>query len=77
VWVSLPGAQAEEAREAFESVNEPSTVGYGVWFLGSVNEPELFTGVKGRRITFMAKLEPSHDDVAFAFGSRPTKGAWL
>jgi len=77
VWVSLPGAQATEAIESFEANNDPSTVGYGVWFLGSVNEPELFTGVKGRRITFMAKLEPSTDDAAFAFGSRPTKGSWL
>jgi hypothetical protein len=36
-----------------------------------------FSEVKGRRITFTATLEASRDDVAFAFGKRPTKGAWL
>lgn len=36
-----------------------------------------FTQVVGRRITFTATLTPSQDDVAFAFGSRPTKGSWL
>lgn len=34
-------------------------------------------GLKGLRITFSATLTVSDDDVSFAFGSRPTKGAWL
>lgn len=34
-------------------------------------------GLKGRRITLTAGLEPSKDDKSFAFGSRPTKAAWL
>lgn len=37
----------------------------------------LFSETKGRRITFTATLTPSTDDKSFAFGSRPTKGAWL
>jgi hypothetical protein len=32
---------------------------------------------KGKRITFTATLEPTTDDVSFAWGSRPTKGSWL
>lgn len=77
VWVSLPKAQADEAYNEFLSAHpEPYTYGSSVWFEGSSNESGL-TGVKGRRITFTATLEPSKDDVAFAFGSRPTKGAWL
>lgn len=78
VYVSIPKAQAEEAEFEFLQANEnPYTYGYSVWFEGSSNEPEVFKGVKGRRITFTATLEPSSDDVSFAFGSRPTKGAWL
>jgi hypothetical protein len=61
VWVSLPRAQYDEV-----------TVGLD-W------DPEYtwFSALKGKRITFTAGLTPSHDDPAFAFGSRPTKGAWL
>jgi hypothetical protein len=79
VWCSLPAKQAEEARDAFWSANyeDRFSIGGIVWFSGSSNEPEHYAGVKGRRITFTATLEPSKDDVAFAFGSRPTKGAWL
>jgi len=78
VWVSLPRAQSDEAYYAFMATEEnPYEVGYSVWFTGSVNEPERYKGVKGRRITFTATLEPSRDDISFAFGSRPTKGAWL
>lgn len=84
VWCSLPKAQADEVIEAFES--DPAhqdaegnfsfyTYGPGCWFLGTAGTDEQ--GVKGRRITFTATLEPSKDDVSFAFGSRPTKGAWL
>lgn len=80
VWCSLPKAQADEAADAFYESNPETNhwnVGAAVWFVGSVNEPEKYTGLKGRRITFTATLEPSRDDVSFAFGSRPTKGAWL
>lgn len=77
VWVSLPKAQADQAIEAFHTAHGTDAIGYSVWFTGSENEPERFTGIKGDRITFTATLEPSHNDVAFAFGSRPTKGAWL
>jgi hypothetical protein len=77
VWCSLPKAQMIEAENEFLEANpEPYTYGYSVWFTGAINDDRL-TGVKGRRITFTATLEPSKDDVAFAFGSRPTKGAWL
>jgi len=78
VYVSLPKAQADEAYEAFEEVHGPThLIGYGVWFSGSENEPELYKGLKGRRIKFTAKLEPSAGDAAFAYGSRPSKGSWL
>lgn len=77
VYSSLPAKQVGEAIEAFEESNDPSEVGYGVWFLGSVNEPEMFKGVKGRRIQFDAAITASDDDKSFGFASRPTKGAWL
>ena len=78
VWVSLPKAQADEAVTAFYIVHpDYQYTGMNVWFMGSENEPERFKGIKGRRITFTATLEPSRDNVSFAFGSRPTKGAWL
>lgn len=78
VWCSLPAAQANEARENFyENVTDVNLYGSDVWFLGDTNEPEKFTGVKGKRITFTATLQPSKDDANFAFGSRPTKGSWL
>lgn len=78
VWCSIPKAQADEAADAFNAEqDDPYAYGSAVWFVGSINEPERFKGVKGRRITFTATLEPSKDDKAFAFGSRPTKGAWL
>lgn len=76
VWVSLPKAQADEAFYEYQETHPESyTWGPACWFLGADGTDEQ--GVKGRRITFTATLEPSKDDVAFAFGSRPTKGAWL
>lgn len=80
VWVSLPKAQAEEAHEAWLGeieANGHSVYDFGsaVWFMGT--EGDTYNGIKGRRITFTATLEPSRDDVSFAFGSRPTKGAWI
>jgi hypothetical protein len=80
VWCSLPKAQADEAHDTFlEEVqaNGHSIYDFGsaVWLLGT--EGDHYNGIKGRRITFTATLEASKDDVAFAFGSRPTKGAWL
>lgn len=36
-----------------------------------------FAAAQGRRLTFTATLQPSGDDVSFAFGSRPAKAAWL
>lgn len=80
VWVSLPKAQAEEAIRQFEDLPEwdPYTFGSACWFLGvETGSGFSYPGIKGRRITFTATLEPSRDDVSFAFGSRPTKGAWL
>lgn len=81
VWVSLPKAQADEARDEFFTEHEDSIdaglIGYSVWFAGSTTEPERFTGVKGRRITFTASVEASHDDKSFGFGKRPTKGSWI
>ena len=61
VWCSLPKAQADEI--AGNGNFDP--------------EYEWFHAAKGRRITFTATLEPIRDDVSFAFGKRPTKGAWL
>lgn len=76
VWVSLPKAQADQAFDEWYAAHpEEFTYGPDCWFLGTDGTDE--TGVKGRRITFTATLEPSRDDVSFAFGSRPTKGAWL
>lgn len=76
VWVSLPKAQADQAREAWAEVHpELYTYGPDCWFLGTDGTDE--TGVVGLRITFTATLEPSQDDVAFAFGSRPSKGSWI
>lgn len=77
VWVSIPKAQADQAYDEFQIAHpDPYMYGYAVWFEGTTLNDDL-NGVKGRRITFTATLEPSKDDVAFAFGSRPTKGAWL
>ena len=36
-------------------------------------EDGWFEFAKGVRVTFMAKVEPSHDDIGFGFYSRPTK----
>lgn len=82
VWTSLPSKQREEAYDVFaETVAESgySLLDFGpdCWFLGTNDNDGRFSGVKGRRISFTAALEPSADDVSFAFGSRPTKGAWL
>jgi len=76
VWCSLPKAQADQAIEEYnDSHPEPYTWGPACWLLGADGTDEQ--GVKGRRITFTATLEPSIDDISFAFGKRPTKGAWL
>jgi hypothetical protein len=76
VWCSLPKAQVEQAIEEYNETHpEPYTWGPACWLLGADGTTE--TGIKGRRITFTATLEPSRDDKSFAFGSRPTKGSWL
>lgn len=80
VWCSIPKAQADEAfdeyREAYILRGQSDhDFGPACWFLGAQGTDEQ--GVKGRRIAFDAKLEPSRDDKSFAFGSRPTKGEWL
>ena len=79
VWCSLPKAQTNEASDEFqELIKERGSSRYDFgpecWFLGVDG---VSTGVKGRRITFTATLDPSADDKSFAFGSRPSKGAWL
>lgn len=76
VWCSIPKAQADEAfDEYYETHSERNTYGPACWLLGADGTDE--EGVVGRRITFMATLQPSRDDVGFAFGKRPTKGSWL
>lgn len=80
VWCSLPKAQADEAYDQWIASIEARglsthSFGWNVWLMGADNTDEQ--GVKGRRITFTAALEPSHDDKSFAFGKRPTKGSWL
>ncbi|QKN87732.1 hypothetical protein IXEL_31 [Microbacterium phage Ixel] len=76
VWCSLPKAQVEQAIEEYNETHpEAYTWGPACWLLGADGTDEQ--GIKGRRITFTATLEPSKDDVSFAFGSRPAKGAWL
>lgn len=76
VWASLPKAQADEAFDQwYETHPELYTWGPACWFLGADGTDE--PGVKGRRITFTATLAGSSTDASFAFGSRPTKGAWL
>lgn len=80
VYVSIPKAQADQAYDEYFSEAEAhgaSRYDFGpeCWFLGAQGTDE--PGVKGRRITFTATLERSQDDESFAFGSRPTKGAWL
>jgi hypothetical protein len=83
VYVSLPKAQADEAFEKFDEEAiaagfDRYTFGPSVWFLGTADgQSSQWKGLKGRRITFTATLEASRDDKSFAFGSRPTKGAWL
>jgi hypothetical protein len=79
IYVSLPKAQADEAYDTFlawtqERQTHEGMYGYAVWFSGT---EDIYTGVKGRRITFTATLEQSGDDPSFGFGSRPTKGSWL
>ncbi|AUX83243.1 hypothetical protein PBI_RACCOON_30 [Microbacterium phage Raccoon] len=46
-------------------------------FFSTVDYDDIIEGLKGRRLTFAAALEVSADDVSFAFGKRPTKGAWI
>ncbi|QKN87790.1 hypothetical protein NEBULOUS_29 [Microbacterium phage Nebulous] len=83
VWASLPKAQADEAFDSFREEYlaagyDDYTFGPTVWFEGTAQGQESqWKGLKGRRITFTATLEPSKDDVAFAFGSRPSKGSWI
>ena len=82
VWCSLPKAQADEAYDLFVSAVDAAGAslydfGPDCWFLGVESGTFTFAGVKGRRITFTATLEQSRDDANFAFGSRPTKGAWI
>ena len=78
VYGSLASNLQDIFRDEFaanlpEGVDEYS-FGSGVWFTGSTNEQE-FTGVKGKRITFSAKIQVSIDDKAFGFFSRPTKAS--
>lgn len=82
VWCSLPAKQREEADWTFEDAVRGAgyqriDFGPDCWFLGTNDNDDRFPGVKGRRITFTVTLEPSQDDKSFAFGSRPTKGAWI
>ena len=46
-------------------------------YFRTVDYSDSIEGLKGRRLTFTAALERSQDDESFAFGKRPTKGAWL
>lgn len=80
VYVSLPKAQMEQAYNEFlaqVTANGQSIYDFGPWCFFMGTDDGQYAGVKGRRITFTATLEPSADDESFAFGSRPTKGAWL
>lgn len=83
VYVSTPRAQIDEAYGDFvKKVDEEGLslydFGAWVWFMGADHQKNNdFPGVNGRRITLTATLSPSQDDPSFAFGSRPTKGAWL
>ena len=45
--------------------------GWKVW----VSEPSAINPSKGDRVRFTATLTPSHEDVLFAFGSRPSKAS--
>jgi hypothetical protein len=56
-----------------------SDEGFKVWcsIPTALLETTTLEEAKGRRISFTATLTPSRDDVAFAFGARPTKAAWL
>ncbi|QDF15994.1 hypothetical protein H3N89_gp29 [Microbacterium phage MonChoix] len=78
VYVSIPKQQADQAYDEWFAAHEDTyrSFGYAVWFMGA-DEVATENGVKGRRITFDAALERSRDDESFAFGKRPTKGAWL
>lgn len=53
--------------------------GFKVWVSipAALLETTTLEEAKGRRVTFTATLTPSRDDVSFAFGNRPTKGAWI
>jgi hypothetical protein len=64
--------KADEGFKVWVSI--PSALMTTIW---ETEYSDLIEELKGRRITFTATLEPSRDDVAFAFGSRPAKGAWL
>lgn len=81
VYASIPKAQADEAYDAWlESIEAAgySWRDYGptCWFEGTESD-NYQGGVRGRRITFTATLTQSDRDASFAFGSRPTRGAWL
>lgn len=56
-----------------------SDEGFKVWcsIPAALLETTTPEEAKGRRITFTATLQPTQDDPSFAFGSRPSKGAWL
>jgi hypothetical protein len=80
VYVALPKAQADQAFDEYNDKLEAEgksryDFGPACWFLGAEGTDEQ--GVKGRRIRFDAALEQSRDDKSFAFGKRPTKGAWI
>jgi hypothetical protein len=78
VYGSLAKSLVDFFSDEFYTTHEEGIqykVGYTVWFEGSSNEPELYKGVKGRKITFSATVEPSKDDKSFGFFSRPTKAA--
>lgn len=79
VWCSIPKAQADQAYDRWLEQIEVDghsvyDYGSGVYLMGTTDGKY---GIKGQRITFTATLQPSADDVAFAFGSRPSKGQWL
>jgi len=79
VYGSLASSLRELFVDEFDTINghDHSAIGYGVWFTGSTTEPETFKGIKGRHISFQAKVAVSDDDKGFGFFTRPTKAALL
>lgn len=53
--------------------------GFKVWgtIPAALLETTTLEEAKGRRLSFTATLQPSKDDVSFAFASRPAKASWI